>query len=368
MLADYFSLTPAALIEVVFAFVSAYGALLIWNLPRYRALAHYLIYQAALMALNLYEAAGSGLLITPVFTLLKGPLLYLFIRALVNERPLDGVKLYGQFVPPFILILLGADAGVAILLGSASQIAYLGLSFRLLRRYHRAACEFRSDAQSLKLNWLSIAYWIIAAQAVSGVLRLNLQRVVDRNLLEAWFTLDLLFLFGVCCFLLFKALRQPLLYDRLLAYEDVREKPSSSERQGEAREATSVFARLKTLIVEGELYRKPRLSVEDLATETGLQMKDISWAFNLGGGASFNEYINRLRVDAFKRMVEVSVAGQKSLLEMAFECGFNSKSSFNATFKHEVGMTPSQYMKNRIPKGSVCTAERTNLPVSAELS
>lgn len=187
----------------------------------------------------------------------------------------------------------------------------------------------------------------VEAQAVIGLIRLNLQSELGPALLLNWFSLDLLLLLGVCCFLLFKALRQQLLYDAMLVHESVRRKPPARERELEAREARSVFVRLDALIVEGQLYRKPRLSVDDLASQTGLQMKDISWAFNVGAKTSFNDYVNRLRVDAFRQLLEGPGVEKKSLMEMAFESGFNSKSSFNAIFKREVGMTPSQYLRSK---------------------
>jgi AraC-like DNA-binding protein len=347
MPAEASSLSYGEVLEVVLAFSSAYGAALIWHLPRYRALAHYLIYQTVLMVPNISEAHSTGFLVTPLFTMVKGPLLYLYMRAMVNEKRLRGPALYGQFLPPLVLLVMKESAQVAIVVGSVSQVLYLGLSFRLLHRYHRAAQSFRSDAQSLRLTWLTVAYWMITAQAVIGLVRLNLQRTLDQAILINWFCFDLTLLLGVCCFLVFKATRQPLLYDDMLAYENAGRRPPPADRQAEKVEAASVFARLESLILHGELYLRPRLSVEDLANRTGLQMKDVSWAFNVGAGISFNDYINRLRAGAFKKRLQRSGPGGKSLLEIAFETGFNSKSSFNATFKREVGMTPSQYLKRR---------------------
>jgi AraC-like DNA-binding protein len=104
--------------------------------------------------------------------------------------------------------------------------------------------------------------------------------------------------------------------------------------------------------VDGELYKKPRLSVDDLAKETGMQMKDISWAFNAGAKTSFNNYINRLRINEFKKRLQYSNADSESLLTLAIESGFNSKSSFNSTFKREVGKTPSQYLKDLVTESA----------------
>lgn len=58
-----------------------------------------------------------------------------------------------------------------------------------------------------------------------------------------------------------------------------------------------MLAHLEKLIVERQLYRKPRRA-DDLAGRTGLQSKDISWAFNVGAKASFNDCVNGLRVAA----------------------------------------------------------------------
>ena len=186
-------------------------------------------------------------------------------------------------------------------------------------------------------------YALIALQAVIGLIRLNLQPDLSESVLYNWFAFDLLLLLGISCLLLFKAVRQPPLFDGLLAYEGARAARPARDG-GHASEAKSVFARLDALIVQGQLFKRPRFSVEDLAHETGMQMKDISWAFNAGAGTGFNDYINRLRVEALRQQLDASPA-QQSLLEMALAIGFNSKSSFNAAFKRETGMTPSQYIR-----------------------
>jgi AraC-like DNA-binding protein len=344
-------MTPASLLEVVFAIIATIGALLLWRLPRYRALAHYLAFLSVVMALNLLEGSGANFRITPVLTLVKGLLLYQVVRSLVNERPLRGAALALQFAPPLVLLLIRASPQLSILLGTISQIIYLALSFQLLRRYHRAARTFRSDAESTRLAWLGLAYGLIAVQVASGLVRLNLQPFLDGDILSVWFSLDIALLFGVCCFLLFKALGEPPLYDHLIADEDAGERGDCNALPEDSGGARSVFVCLEELIQKDELYRKPRLGVEDLSELTGLQMKDVSWAFNAGAGTSFNDYINRLRVEALKRELLVGV-GRKSVLELAFAVGFNSKSSFNAIFKREVGMTPSQYMKIAVAEKS----------------
>lgn len=85
------------------------------------------------------------------------------------------------------------------------------------------------------------------------------------------------------------------------------------------------------------------MSLQDIAGYTGLSVKDISWAINTGGGQSFADYINQLRI---ARVVDMAKRqNHRTLLDIAMDAGFSSKSSFNSVFKKHTGQTPSQYLK-----------------------
>jgi AraC-like DNA-binding protein len=94
-----------------------------------------------------------------------------------------------------------------------------------------------------------------------------------------------------------------------------------------------------------EMYKQPRLSVNDLSESTGINVKDISWAINLGSERNFCDYINSLRIEDLKQKLLAGDSSNHSLLEIAFASGFSSKSTFNAVFKKEEGKTPSQFIR-----------------------
>ena len=358
-----FVTTYARDIELILAFIAAFGALLIWHLPRYRSLAVFFLFQSVLMLLNMTEQAHQAFtgifLITPVFTLAKGPLLYLFIRAMVNETPLSGWKLYRHFLAMLLVFPLTVDPQFVVTLGTVSQIIYMVACFRLLRRYHSMARIFRSDADELELTWVVNVFRLFIAQIISGLLRLNLQPALEPPVAALWFSFDVTFLTALCCYMLYRVLRQPLLYDSMLSYEREKSSPVTGDPARDNAEALALFKCLETLIADKYLYRKPRLAVDDIARETGLQIKDISWAINLGSGQNFNEYINRLRLSEVKQQL-LSPQSAGSLLDLAFAAGFNSKSTFNAVFKRETGTTPSQFIKHN----AVLDAKTEILPVS----
>ncbi len=89
-------------------------------------------------------------------------------------------------------------------------------------------------------------------------------------------------------------------------------------------------------------WRDPELGLERLARHLGTNTAYLSRALNEGLGLSFNAAINRLRVaDVCRRLA--SDAADDDLLSVAFAAGFSSKTSFNRTFKSQIGKTPSQF-------------------------
>jgi AraC-like DNA-binding protein len=62
-------------------------------------------------------------------------------------------------------------------------------------------------------------------------------------------------------------------------------------------------------------------------------------------GKNFYDYINCLRIEEFKRLAAAPENRKYTLMALAEECGFNSKSSFNRYFKKVTGKAPSEFMQ-----------------------
>ncbi len=93
---------------------------------------------------------------------------------------------------------------------------------------------------------------------------------------------------------------------------------------------------------EAGWWRDPELSLERLSRHLGTNTAYLSRALNEGLGLSLNAAINRLRVVEVCRQLASGEAGD-DLLAVAFAAGFSSKTSFNRTFKAQIGKTPSHY-------------------------
>ena len=94
---------------------------------------------------------------------------------------------------------------------------------------------------------------------------------------------------------------------------------------------------------QDQLYRDGELSVESLATRLALTTHELSQLINQTCGMNFQEFVNGYRVAALKRALADPARAEASVLELATEAGFNSKSAMNRVFKKHTGTTPTAF-------------------------
>ncbi|MEO9894271.1 helix-turn-helix domain-containing protein [Aurantibacter sp.] len=102
---------------------------------------------------------------------------------------------------------------------------------------------------------------------------------------------------------------------------------------------------LKDYISANKSFLNPTISLRELAAELELHPNKLSWLLNDKIGQNFNDFVNTYRLEYFK---EISVNPDNkniTLLGLAYDSGFNSKTVFNTFFKKETGMTPKQWVR-----------------------
>ncbi|MEM6804787.1 MAG: helix-turn-helix domain-containing protein, partial [Bacteroidota bacterium] len=97
---------------------------------------------------------------------------------------------------------------------------------------------------------------------------------------------------------------------------------------------------------EEKWFQNPSLSLRKLAENVNISSNKLSWLLNERIGQNFNEYINSFRLENFKEIALNPANRHLTLLALAYESGFNSKSVFNAFFKKVEGMTPKAWVKS----------------------
>jgi AraC-like DNA-binding protein len=349
MFLQYIEILPINLLQIVFATLTSFGALLIWNNKIYRSLAVFFIYQSILMLMDFFEETkitNTFHLITPVFTLMIGPLLYFFIRSLVNVKEFSFAKKCTHLLPMLVALPFTDFTQRVIILGTISQVFYLVASFRLLHRYHVTSMAVRSDADSMKLTWVVKALVIFTIIIIIDLIRLNMQKHNPADLKAVWYFIDVLVFLCISMYLLFKVISKPQLFNEMTLYKQLEQPSTLEDKRPDLPTATALCNNIENIILQKELFKQHRLAITDIANETGLNVKDISWAINLSSKQNFCEYINALRVKDMKHKILAGLPKGTKLLDLALESGFNSKSTFNNAFKRELDMTPTQFLRN----------------------
>ncbi len=101
--------------------------------------------------------------------------------------------------------------------------------------------------------------------------------------------------------------------------------------------------RLEALLQNEKVFLDPDLSLRLLAEKLKIHPNKLSWLINEHNGKNFNEYINTFRLDAFKKKAIHPENSHLTLLGIAFDSGFNSKTVFNTFFKKATGMSPKEW-------------------------
>lgn len=345
MLISPLTLLPVNVLQISVICCSVLLVAMIWPQPRLRGLVLLLCMNSMLMLFNLLEETGisrHSLMVTPVFSLLLGPVCYLLVRQLVFAKAQLHWRDCSHAALALLLLPIASQVQLVLAFGTVSQLLYLTVAARLLWRYQQTLRAERSDADRLGLQWLMWLLLSLGGLALLDLIRLNLQPYLPYIFRNQWYLLHQLLSFALICLLVLRASRQQDFFDGL----DTATLATEKNVTGTDIQAQAIFLQLADLITQRQLYLQHRLTVADLAKLTGLGFKDVSWAMNKGAGVSFCDYINQLRLAQVQRQLQLS--DDKTILEIAFAAGFNSKSTFNALFKASTGLTPSQYQRQKV--------------------
>jgi len=116
----------------------------------------------------------------------------------------------------------------------------------------------------------------------------------------------------------------------------------------ESEKYDAIVSRLKDYMQQNKPFLDPYLSVETLAGQINLPSSELSLTINRVIGQHFFDFVNLYRVNLAAEMLIANEQQSKTVLEILYEVGFNSKSSFNTAFKKHLLMTPSQYRKSHL--------------------
>ena len=208
-----------------------------------------------------------------------------------------------------------------------------------------------------RLNWLKLVIigftflWIVACAGNIASMYLP----GDYSIID--FIIEFIFLLFINV-LLFLGIRQPRGVSELPPENVTTDAPASEKNKYAASSLSStdkdlILKKLNTLREETAFYKKPNLTLRRLSEELNVQTKHLSQVINEYYGKNFCEYINTLRIDDAIEQLASSENDHKTILEIIYDTGFNSKSVFNTIFKKQTGSTPSFY-RSKHRKSNAC--------------
>ena len=243
-----------------------------------------------------------------------------------RERHCNGQKKYCE--------LLGKTVGLL------TALFLLGLAVMKLNRYQKFLLDNYSSLTGKSLKWLRnliVASLIIVIIWVYGHVQFILG--FEDELIYELVSLGLiLFLFWMGYFVI---LQYPLF--QVVPYSDKSPPKEGTKKLSPKTEA--YHGQLLTLMKERELYTDPELNLSSLAEKLQISAGYLSQIINEKEQKNFFEFINWYRVNAAKEKLTNHSYDQYSILGIALESGFSSKSTFNSLFKKYTGQTPSAYKK-----------------------
>ena len=108
--------------------------------------------------------------------------------------------------------------------------------------------------------------------------------------------------------------------------------------------------KIESLMLVDKIYENPELVISDLSNRLGTHSKKISQVINEGFGMNFNDFVNHYRTKALITKIEEGEHNIQTLLGLALDCGFNSKSTFNRAFRRATNVSPKEFIEKNYPK------------------
>lgn len=225
-------------------------------------------------------------------------------------------------------------------------IIYLTAGFIILNKAKKIFLENYSSSTIATYKWLfqlllftSLLY---AVALIKNILKYSGEVDVFNNAQ----TIVVLFVLGIVCWYVLKALRYPNLFSgvdsklvltqNLADDNDIMQDPNN----------TNQIEKLISYMETEKPYLNPSLSLSNLADQMGMNSRELSIIINQKLNQHFFDFVNGYRIkEAMNILVDPAKKGE-TVLEILYEVGFNSKSSFNTAFKKHTGKTPTEFRKS----------------------
>ncbi len=241
---------------------------------------------------------------------------------------------------PFVLPVLSV-------VGFSVMLLYLAFTIQLYINYRQKIKQYFSNIFKLELNWIrnflivfSLLFIYDSVQEFVGSV------IIDLGYDERWW---LNLCMAICAIYIglkgyFTDTTKLNKLDFSFSPKQISIPESTKETKKEV--PNTAIEAIADLMEREKPYLNPDLNLSELAKQANVTRGQLSEIINSGFQMNFNDFVNSYRVNAFKGMLKEGKHKQLSLLGIAYECGFNSKATFNRVFKKLTNFSPTQYLQS----------------------
>lgn len=367
--------TYSLLISIAIIIASTFGVLLFFNRNQNKKADRFLaallfivaLWNASITILTLgIHQYASGIIWVPLnYTLALGPCFYFYIYYMTNIEKIQQPKMWPHFIPVIfqvglylIEVFQGLPLGVGYFdtstylffepivtaLAIFSLMIYGYISRKRIKMYHLWVENNFSHYHRYNLNWLFrlSTIMLIVLTLWLGYFCIDYFLYDYRLNIFAYYPFHLT-LAIISIWMSVEAFSKPqTIFPEKVNTNKITEMPSSSNDEDLKNRAIW----LKQQIERDLLYLDPELSLKSLADTIDMHPNTVSKIINDGLQQTFSDCINEYRVNAVINKLSDSNHQNSTFLAIAFDCGFNSKTTFNRVFKKQIGLTPLQFRKN----------------------
>ena len=295
--------------------------------------------------------------------LVHGPFLLLYVSSLTkSKQSFDSLTLihflpaisYYLLLSPIMILpaneklhyvfeVMPSDPPVYVaifgFLISVSGPVYIIWSLVLLRKHSHSIKKNFSYTEKINLKWLRN---LIFGMAIIWLAVLMTEFIEEEIGSAIIFSTVTLFVFAIGYY----GIRQGVIFTDTLEGENSTDKAIKEKYRKsplDIEQSQSLLDRLLIFMKDNKPYLETKITLPQLANQFDTNPNYLSQVINEKLDQNFYDFINKYRVEEFKKRLENEGAMNYTLFGHAQECGFSSKSSFHEVFKKQTGQTPSQY-------------------------
>lgn len=241
------------------------------------------------------------------------------------------------------------ETKISLIYGVLVSVVYLIFIFIELKKYKELLLENYSSIINYNYKWLlhlaRISIVLISLSTIKSVYKLFNS---DEAVLDIMRIITTLALLGYLCWIVLKSMLQPELFRGIDTKHLLVQNMLNTEDSKEDDEVSLQITALKKYMNTEAPYLNASLTIHNLANQMNISHRDLSVLINHHLEQHFFDFVNSFRIEKAKELLKNPANKKVTVLEILYEVGFNSKSSFNTAFKKQTGLTPTQYRKSSV--------------------